>query len=190
MSLGKIVIGLTGEIGSGKGTFVDLLTEVAPNLKIAKIRFSDVLSDTLKIWGIPLTRSNLQNLAIIMKNHFGPVLSHAVYMRVLSNPADIVILDGVRWQPDVDLVRGFPQNYLVYVTAPLKIRYERIRSRKEKIGELNIPYDQFMKEEQTENEMLISKIGARADFKIINGTTLEQFKIQVQKFYTKYLQKT
>ncbi|MBI2595158.1 hypothetical protein HYW46_00285 [Candidatus Daviesbacteria bacterium] len=183
----KVIIGLIGEIGSGKGTFVDLLMQTAPNLKISKIRFSDVLSDTLKIWGIPLTRSNLQNLAVIMKNNFGPVLSHAVYMRVLSNPADIVILDGVRWQSDVDLVRGFPKNYLVYVTAPVAIRYDRIRSRKEKEGELNIPYEQFMKEEQTENEILIPKIGTGADFKIINGTTLEQFKQQVQRFYDKFL---
>lgn len=185
--MSKVIIGLVGEIGSGKGTFVELLADVSPNLKVSKIRFSDVLLETLKIWGIPQTRNNLQNLAVIMKNNFGPVLSHAVYMRILSNSADVAVLDGVRWQSDVDLVRGFPQNFLVYITAPSNIRYDRIKSRKEKEGEFNISYEQFVKEGKTENEALIPKIGLQADFKIINSTTLLKFKEQVKIFHDKFI---
>lgn len=183
----KIVVGLVGEKGSGKETFTQLLGEIAPDLKILRIRFSDVLNETLKLWGIPQTRSNLQVLAVIMKNQFGPILSHAVYQRILVNSAQIIILDGVRWQPDVELIRDFPHSFLVYVTAPIKLRYERIRSRTEKQGEFNMSFEQFMKEETTENELLIPKIGMGADFKVSNNGTMEHFKMQVGRFCTKLL---
>lgn len=183
----KTVIGLVGEKGSGKGTFGTILKEILPQKTISRIRFSDVLTDTLSLWGIPQTRSNLQTLAVIMKNQYGPALSHAVYIRILRNTSDIVLLDGIRWQPDVDLLRSMPSNLLVYITAPTRIRYERTRERAEKPEESTMQYEQFLKEETSENEILIAKIGTTADFKINNTGTLEQFKKEVVKIASKFL---
>lgn len=61
------VIGLVGEKGSGKQTFVNFLKEIASSpaergprndrggvLNIRQVRFSDILAQTLILWDIPL----------------------------------------------------------------------------------------------------------------------------------------
>lgn len=179
----KIIIGLVGEKGSGKETFGNLLQELIPEKKIVRIRSSDILSETLTLWDIPKTRENLQDLAIYMDQGFGKgTLSHAVFARIEKMDADIVIFDGVRWETDVDLIRKFPKNFLVYVTASLETRFERIKTRKEKAFEEGTTLKQFMHEEKKLTELQIPKIGKEADFKIENNTSLQDFKTQVKKF--------
>ncbi len=187
----EIVIGLVGEKGSGKETFVKLLKETAPKIALTHSRFSDILNETLKAWDIPTTRENLQKLAVVMKDGFGAdTLSHAVYQRVAEDPAIVVILDGVRWETDLKLIRSFPKNILVYVTADLMVRFDRLKGRGEKADEGNSSFEQFMKEEKAENELLIPRIGQGADVTIINNTSLGDFKKKVENFYTTYLNKT
>lgn len=180
----KIVIGLVGEKGSGKETFSAFLGEVAKGKKIEHIRFSDLLKETLEAWSIPVTRHNLQHLVVIMDKGFGiGTLSHAVEKRIENLQADIVILDGVRWESDVDLLKRFPKNILVYVTSTLHLRYDRLKKRGEKTGEESTSFVQFMKEEKAKNELLIPKIGASAEVKIENNKSLKEFKKNVEKFY-------
>ena len=90
----------------------------------------------------------MQTLAIVMRQAYGEnVLSNAVFHRVKNNPADIVILDGIRWENDRSLLRSFTNNYLVYVTATPKIRYRRLIKRNQKYGEGETSFDQFTQEE-------------------------------------------
>lgn len=178
----KLIIGLVGEKGSGKETFGNFLIEFVQDKKIERVRFSDLLKDTLLLWDIPLTRENLQKLAVLMDNGFGEgILSHAIYQRVSQINADIVILDGVRWKTDEDLIRRFPKNLMVYITAKLKTRFERIKKRNEKVGEAK-NYSQFLKEEKAENELLIPKIGSRADIKIENNGNLRDLSTKAAAF--------
>lgn len=179
----KLVIGLVGEKGSGKETFTRLLKEVVPDKKIAHIRFSDILRETLVAWDLPTTRENLQKIAVVMKNGFGPgTLSHAVYQKVSSFNADIVLLDGVRWESDEQLIRKFDKNLMIYITADLMLRYERLKIRKEKADEEDTSFEQFMREEKAENELLIPIIGKRANIKIENNSSLVEFKQKISEF--------
>jgi dephospho-CoA kinase len=50
-----IVLGLVGEKGSGKQTFSDFLKKAAKGKKIAHMRFSDILRETLELWSLELT---------------------------------------------------------------------------------------------------------------------------------------
>ena len=176
------IIGLVGEKGSGKETFGNLLMELVKGKKIFRIRFSDILNYTLKLWDLDLTRENLQNLAIAMDGAYGAgTLSQAIAKQIKDSEADIVILDGIRWQSDVDLLKSFPKNILVYITADLDIRYHRLKLRQEKKDEAKT-YQQFMKEEQAQNELLIPRIGSKADIKITNNASLEGLKEKVREF--------
>jgi len=117
------IIGVVGEKGSGKGTFSKLLQSYLKGRETVVVRTVDVLYDTLKIWHIEPTRSNLQNLAIIMDAQYGKgTLSRAVEARIRRIKADIVVLEGVRWQSDVQMLRSFERNVLVYVTADARVR--------------------------------------------------------------------
>ncbi len=173
----KLIIGLVGEKGSGKETFGNLLQELLPSKKIVRVRSSDVLVETLALWNIEKTRENLQNLAIWMDETFGDgTLSDVVKHRIEELEADIVIFDGIRWMTDVKLINNFPHHLLIYITAPLKIRFERLKKRQEKMYEETTSFEQFIKEEQKKNELLIPKIGEEADIKIVNDETVEKFK--------------
>jgi dephospho-CoA kinase len=185
----KIVIGLLGENGSGKETFTLLLTAIATNKRIQKIRSSDVLAETLRMWDIPATRANLQLLPVVMDQAFGQgSVSHAVLKRIDSADAEVVIFDGVRWLSDVKAVKSFNPSFLVYVTAHKELRYNRLKLRSEKVGEMNLAREQFENEEKAPTEIEIPKISKMADFVIDNSGALAQLEEKIREFHDQFLQ--
>lgn len=204
----KLVIGLVGEKGSGKQTFVNFLKQIAstsviPNnvegssikladssliaqndIVIRQVRFSDILAQTLLIWDIPNTRENFQKLGIAMNQTFGQeTLAHAAEFNIENDNADIIILDGARRESEIEIVKKQNPHLLVYITADQKLRFERLKNRSEKVGETGLSFEQFMQEENIETETLIPKLGESADVKIENNGSLEEFKSEIEKFY-------
>lgn len=199
----KLVLGIIGEKGSGKGLFVEILKNICNSdhtglgdahfsdrifskKSIASIKSSDVLAETLTLWGLPLTRSNLQQLAIIMNGKYGPTtLSDAVKNRINNSDAEIVIYDGIRWPADVEMIRSFPNNLLLYITSPVETRYERTLARNEKAGEGTATFEQFIAEEQVATETQVVEISKQADQRIENIGTKEEFEEKVRGFLEK-----
>lgn len=174
------VIGLVGEKGSGKQTFVNILKSLYPDKNIRQVRFSDILAQTLMIWDIPNTRPNLQKLAIIMNDAFGTqALAKAARFSIEGDRADIIVFDGVRTKDEEKLVKSFKNSILLYITAPAKLRFERLKKRSEKIGETGLSFEQFSLEEKSKRETQVPEIGQRADIKIENKGTLEEFKFDI-----------
>ncbi len=184
----KILIGVIGEKGAGKGTFTKFFREAVvasgTPVSIFNIKSSDILAKTLNMWDIPLTRSNLQQLAIIMDGQYGSgSLSHAIKNEISNAKEDIVIFEGIRWPSDVEMVRSFPNNKIVSVQAIPEIRYERIKLRNEKVGESMATYEQFMAEEKVATETQIATLAEGADFKIDNNGGEKEFAEKVVEFF-------
>lgn len=178
----NLVLGIVGEKGAGKDTFVLLLKKILTDKKIAHIRFSDHLRETLDLWHIPKTRENLQKLAVIFNEGYGDgTVADAVFARIKDLREQIICVDGVRWETDVKLIKKFPRNKLIYITAEPKTRFDRLKKRGEKVGEAEMDYSQFVKEEGAKNEVLIPQIGSLADFKIINEGSIENFEDEIRK---------
>lgn len=176
-----IVLGLVGEKGSGKETFVNFLKEVTTK-KILHVRFSDILKQTLMLWGLPVTRANLQKLAVVMDENFGKgSVTRALFEQLQGADSEVVVLDGIRWETDLALLRKFKNNKLIYITADVKLRFERLKKRGEKEEEITASYNQFLKEEKAKNELLIPKFGKSADFKIENNASLEEYRKKVKQ---------
>lgn len=177
------IIGLVGEKGSGKDTFARFLQEIIKDKSVAHLRFSDLLKQTLHLWDLPTTRSNLQKLAQVLEEGFGSgTVAHGIEIQIEKSDKDIIVLDGIRWMPDVELLKKFPDHKLVYITAEAQLRYERLKARGEKGGESKMSFEQFQKEEQAKNELLIPEIGSNADYKITNNSSIENFKKEIEKF--------
>ena len=180
----KVIIGLIGENGSGKETFTNILEGLIPDVSKERVRTGDILRDILNLLFLPKTRANLQLLAKILRDGISPdVLARAAFHRIEQTQADIVILDGMRWPPEVNILREFPHNFLIYISADPKIRFQRLRSRKEKEGEGEMSYEQFLKEEHAPAEELIKNLAENADVTIINDGNLENLRLQVEQFY-------
>jgi dephospho-CoA kinase len=173
-----LVIGLVGEKGSGKETFAKEFQKIVSK-RVVHVKFSDLLKETLELWSLPATRTHLQDLAVIMDQHFGEgTLANAIYNQIRKSNAQFVIIDGVRWDADIVLLNRFKKHILIYVTADLQTRFKRIQNRTEKIGE-GKSFEQFMKEEGAKNEQHISRLGKKADFKIENTGNIAEFKQKI-----------
>lgn len=181
-----LLIGLVGEKGSGKDTFAKYLQHISSK-KIAHIRFSDLLKETLKLWDLPITRANLQKLAQVLEDFGSGTVAHGLEKQIKESDTEIVILDGIRWKPDVELLQKFSQHKLVYITADSKARFERLKARGEKDGEAEMSYEQFLEEEKAPNELLIPEIGSKADLKIENNGSIEQFDKEIREFCASFL---
>ncbi|MFZ2188996.1 MAG: AAA family ATPase [Candidatus Moraniibacteriota bacterium] len=183
----KIIIGLIGEKGAGKGTVSDYLLE-----KYGAVHFgtSKILRRTLEDLHLPVTRDNLIKLALVLKEGYGPsVIIDSLIQDMEKSESDIIIADGIRMHGDVEpFQKKYQENfYLVYVTADLKLRYDRTKARKEKEGEENATLEQFLEEEGKLTEISIHEIGRRADFKMNNNGTAEELKKQTDEMMEKLL---
>lgn len=169
----KLVIGIIGPALAGKETVADELERLlkADGHSVSRHRFSDILRDTLDLWGVPHGRDNEQPLAQLMDRFAKGTLSHAVENRLAKDSSDVGILDGMRWYSDEAMLRGFSakeiKNVMIYVTASADRRYERLRKRN-RAGEAAITREKFDIQMQAENETYIPEIGARADIKLTN----------------------
>lgn len=175
----KIVIGLVGDKVAGKGTVSKYLVE-----KYGAVHYgtSKILTRTLKDLQIPTTRDNLGKLALTLKEKFGPsVIVDSLIAEMENNGSNILIADGIRMPGDTDPFKAkYKGNFkLIYVTADVKIRFERAKKRKEKDGEDTMTFDEFMIEENRPTEISIKEIGKEADFTISNDETEKELFEQI-----------
>ncbi len=178
----KNIIGIIGEKGSGKGTCVNLIKKIFSNrgLSVECIKTSTLLAETLTLWNIPHTRNNLQYLAIIMNAQYGnTTLSDALQNRIEQSTADIVIYESIRWQSDLDMIRSFENNVILYVTAPVELRYKRTILRGEKVDEAKTSFEKFVSDEQVATETEIVRLSTHADYKIENTETEDNLEMRL-----------
>ena len=184
----SFIIGIVGENGGGKDSLAIAIRSCRPDLTIDVFKSSDILRDTLRMWGIEPTREHLQALPVAMENTYSKgVLSKAVGGLMHASTAQVVIYNGVRWMSDVEMIKSFDHHLLVYVTADPELRFERLRARNEKPGEEGMSYEQFLQEELAPTEKEIPKIGMTADFSMENNGTKEAFSGQVRSFCDQFL---
>ena len=182
-----IIIGLIGEKGAGKGTVSDYLKE-----KYGAVHFgtSKILRRTLEDLHLPVTRDNLVKLALVLKEGYGPsVIIDSLIQDMEKSDAEIIIADGIRMHGDVEpFQKKYRENFfLVYVTADLKLRYERTKMRKEKEGEADATFQQFLEEESKLTEISIHEIGRFAEFKLNNNNTAEDLRRQSDEMMERIL---
>jgi dephospho-CoA kinase len=169
----KLVIGIAGLPLAGKETVADTLATLlkSDGFDVARHRFSDVLRDTLDLWGISHGRDNEQLLAQLMDQFKRGTLSRAVKNRIAKDAAHVGILDGVRWLSDEEMIRELAKkgmkSLMIYVDASADTRYERLQKRN-RADESKTTREEFERQNQQKNETDIPSIGNRADIKLKN----------------------
>lgn len=184
--MSKIVLGLVGEKGAGKGTVSGFL---ANNYQARHFGTSAILRQTIHNLQLPLSRDNFIKLALVLKEGFGPtVIIDALIQQIEdSGAAGIIIADGIRMLEDI---KPFQEKYgsdfyLIYVSADIKIRYERSKLRKEKAGEGQMSFEEFLAEERRLTELSIHEVGQRADFILNNDQNTAELEKQIKEMMIK-----
>ncbi len=173
----KIIIGIAGEIVSGK----DTVTHYLENRYGARIFFlSDPLRDVLDRLHLAQTRENLTRVSGAIRTEFGDnILSHSIASDAANDPPSFVVIDGVRRQSDIEAVKELPEFSLLYVEADIKTRYERIVRRRQNADDETKTFEDFQKDHLLETEIGISALRSEARFIINNDGSLEDLYSQV-----------
>lgn len=167
----KLVIGLVGRIGSGKTAVSKHLQD---NYGGKEHRFSRILMDILDRLYLPHERTHLQKLGKILRAELGQdVIVNAFKKDLEKDKSDLLIVDGIRYENEVEMLKGLENGFLVFIKAPPEVRYERCVTRGEK-GEANITYEQFLENDKAETEKRIEMIGQNADYIIDNSGTPDE----------------
>ncbi|RLI93764.1 MAG: hypothetical protein DRO94_04460 [Candidatus Altiarchaeales archaeon] len=180
----KLVIGLTGRMGSGKTSVSKYLSR---KYGASEMRFSQILMDILDRLYLEHRRENLQKLGECVRKALGmDVIVNAFENDLRNENSDIIVVDGIRYKNEVDMLRRFRDNVLIFIDAPARLRYERCRKRGEK-GESSINFKEFLMAEKRETERYIDEIGEVADYRIENIGTLEDLYQKVDEIMEKIL---
>lgn len=172
--MGMIIIGLTGENCSGKGTFAEYLVTKGFHF----LSLSDVIREELVAEGKEITRESLIEKGNELRRKFGPsVLAKKALLKVKGD-ANCVI-DSIRNPAEVEELKKRRGFFLVHVTAKPEVRFERMKQR----GREGDPktLEAFMRIEAAEakstdatQQQLIATAGL-ADRKVSNDSDLQEF---------------
>lgn len=177
--MSKIVLGFVGDLASGKGTICKYILE---KYNTPSYRFSTMLRDILKRIYLENTRANMQQLSTVMRENFGQdIMSRVIDQDVKNDSHEIVAVEGIRRPSDITYLEKNPGFHLIYITADSRLRWERLVARKENPGDDKKTYEDFLKDEQAEADRLIKSLGAKAEFKITNNETYDEFYKQMDE---------
>ena len=166
----RVVIGLVGETGSGKDTVAHYLkTRYEAHL----LRFADPIKETLSLFFERFSKDDQQWLAMLLKERFGKDILGKALRPHIDAAEGLVSINGLRFPEDYDFVKTFSSSFILYVTAPQKLRWERAHKRGEKSDDRE-DFDYFQKLELVPTEVHIPEIGAKADFTIVNDQGLSE----------------
>ncbi len=181
----KVIIGLVGETGSGKDTVAN---HIHKRYGVPLLRFADPLKKTLSLLMEKPSKEDHAWLYGALKERFGEdVLHNALRRQIAVSGEKILCVNGLRMPKDEEFIRSFPKNYILYITADQRLRWERTVSRGEKSDD-NQSFEEFAKFEATaETEKAVGRIGSRADFVVVNNGTLDELLSQVNSIMEKII---
>ncbi len=176
MKKNRIIIGLTGPGGAGKGTVADFLVKKG----FTYYSCSDVLREELKKRKKEETLKNFITLGNNIRKKFGAgVLGKKIRQIIKKKNLRLVIVDSLRHPDEIKEIKKLGNFTLIMVYAPKRVRYERIRKRKR--AEDIISFNAFQAEERFQKigkgpQANLLKCYPMADIRIVNKSTIKALK--------------
>jgi len=184
----KIIIGITGTLGAGKGTIVDYLVK-----NKGFIHFSareDVLNKEIEERGLPITRDNMVLVANDLRKSYGPSYVAEELFKMAQGSDKNCILESIRTVGEIESLKKKGRFFLFAVNAERKTRYNRVQERKNAQSD-NVSFEKFIEQEEVEmksddpNKQNLSKCIEMADYVFDNNGTFEELYQQVDKILEK-----
>jgi dephospho-CoA kinase len=179
----KIIIGLAGQISSGKDTIANYVVEKYGGVSVS---FSQPLRDILDRLYMPHTRENLSFLAQSLIDKFGgDILSKTIATEIEKSDKKIFVLPNIRRESDYFHLKDNPGFVLVGVNTDLRTCYDRLVKRNQNTDDQTKTWEQFQKDLQLSTEVAIAGLIEKASVKIDNNGTFEELYKQVDELIAK-----
>ncbi|MEP7162393.1 MAG: AAA family ATPase [Candidatus Moraniibacteriota bacterium] len=179
----RITLGVTGEIASGKDTVAKYLVE---EYGAVQFRTSDIFRDILRMLFISETRDSISKMSHILRQNFGDdLVARVVHERIKGSDAPFIVVDGVRRFSDILLLQKEPHFKLLFIDAPMELRYERLTKRHQNADDETKTLEEFRQDHERETEISINSLKQQSNFVIDNDGDLELLKKRVDEIIQK-----
>ncbi|MDR1181072.1 MAG: AAA family ATPase [Bacteroidales bacterium] len=179
------IIGITGTIGSGKGTLVDYLISQKGFTHYSVRSF---LIEELNRRRLPVNRNSMTELANeLRKNHSPSYIIDSLFLQAKKTGKNAVI-ESIRAVGEVESLREKGDFCLLAVDANPEIRYKRIILRQSETD--HVTFEEFLDNEQREmnssdsNKQNLAQCIALADYLLYNNGTITELYNQLEKILT------
>lgn len=173
----KLIIGLVGEIASGKDTAAAYLKE---KYRSETISFSQPLRDILDRLFLPLTRENMAKLGIALRKSYGQdLLSKIVAQEIKMSKKNIFVLPNIRLESDIIYLHQEPGFILVNIETDIKTRFARIKKRGQNADDKTKTWAGFLKDAKLPTETKIRELAKRCKYQLDNNGTKKELEKQI-----------
>lgn len=177
-----MVIGITGTIGSGKDTLMELLKKEY-NFKHFSVR--NYLIQKLEEQGEEVNRLTMSRIANTLRAENHPAFLAEELFNMAQEQGGNSVIESIRTPGEVDFLKNHADFVLFAVDADPNLRYERVQGRKSVTD--RIDFNTFMSDEQKEmqnDEPHMQNLATCiriSDFKFRNNSTVEMFYKKISK---------
>ncbi|MDB4940185.1 MAG: hypothetical protein JWO40_610 [Candidatus Doudnabacteria bacterium] len=173
-----IVIGIIGAKASGKDTIAKYIAEKHSGKHHSH---SEILEDLLKILVLPNSRENAIKL-VSLRDVFGEnVLINALNKKIKADDSNLEIITGIRFENELENIRKYPNNKIIFISSEIRTRFERQHKRNEKSDDQSTSFERFIELEQAITERNISSFADRADIVIENNGDQAELFVKVDQ---------
>lgn len=177
-----MIIGITGTIGAGKDTLMELLKNEY-GFKHFSVR--EYLTEKLIEDGEDVTRTNMTNLANRLREENHPAFLVEELFKIAQKAGGHAVIESIRTPGEIEYLKDNADFKLFAVDADPNLRYERVRDRMSVTD--RIDFNTFIAEEQREMSNLdphMQNIAACirvADSKFRNNASIDMMYKKVRK---------
>ena len=179
----KIILGLVGEIASGKDTVAKYLKE---KHGFQTIKFSTPIRKILDALNLPQSRENMVWVGINVRNRFGEnIFGNVIAKECENSTANLIVLPNVRFKPDIAYLKQMNNFYLIHISSEPQIRYQRLIHRNQNSDDQTKTWEEFINDGELPTEITIREVAKIAKHTIKNNGTLDQLHQQIDQLMDK-----
>jgi len=175
-----MIFGVTGFNASGKGEFCNYFASKG----FVVYSLSDIIREELRKEGTEITRDALIAKGNELRQKFGSAVLAKKTMQKFEAGKNYVI-DSIRNPAEIEMLRRNKDFKLIFIDAPLKVRFERAKARnREKDA---ISFEDFKRLEKIEmtnpdpSRQQQVKCNEMADLVIVNDSSLKAFQKKIDQ---------
>lgn len=182
-----VIIGITGTLGSGKGTIVEYLVN---NKGFVHYSVSNYLKDILINNKLEINRTNLQNIGNEIREKHGSDFITKQLFKLAKSKNKNAVIESIRNPKEAEFIKS-KGGVLFAITADQGVRYKRIIKRSSEKD--HVTFKEFQKQEMREIENVnpnlqnLSKCILMTDYKFDNNSTIEKLYEQIEKTIQKII---
>ena len=181
----KIIIGITGTLGAGKGAIVDYLKK--KGFKHYSVR--EFLIGEIKKRGLPVNRDSMVIVGNDLRKKYGPSYLAEELCQQAEQDGKYCIIESIRTPGEITALKAKGDCYIFAIDADPKLRYERIMKRNTITDQIS--FEEFMANERREmssddpNKQNLSQCISMSDYKFDNSGTFDDLYKQVDQVLLK-----